>query len=59
MTTRRFKVCDELGVIRTFLCKQDAEYFLRLRPEFKLVVEKKPKIVVERFDVYSLGDALF
>lgn len=53
---RRFKVLDDEGaVIRTFLTKRDAMYYMAKRPEFTLLTEpKQPKP-----DLYEqLGEAL-
>jgi hypothetical protein len=43
---RRFWVYDGDGeVIRMFLCKADALRYMELRPEFKLVVIPKTKLI--------------
>lgn len=48
---------DDEGVLRTFSRKEEAESFMRNRPELKLVVLKKEKKV--KMDMSKFEDAPF
>ena len=53
----RYQVHDDEGVLRTFSRKEEAESFMKARPELKLVVLKKaPKKVI---DLNKFEDAPF
>jgi hypothetical protein len=53
----RYQVHDEEGVLRTFSRKEEAESFMRTRPELKLVVLKKaPK---KEIDLNKFEEAPF
>ena len=53
----RYQVHDDEGVLRTFSRKEEAESFMKARPELKLVVLKKaPK---KEIDLNKFEDAPF
>ena len=57
LSEMRFQVHDDEGVLRTFSRKEEAESFIRTRPELKLVVLKKaPK---EKIDLNKFEEAPF
>jgi len=57
MNDFRFEVHDEDGCLRKFYKREDACYFMRNRPELKLIV--KPKVNQFREMLNKVGKALF
>lgn len=54
----RYKVSDELGVIRKFATKEEAKRFMLNRPDLTLECTKKNK-QYKRLDTTEYEDAIF